>query len=62
MFQALCPVFFVKPGKHRKNVKISANRWELKINKDCENLCDLKITKIVNFQNNPPSNVEKNCE
>ncbi len=33
MFQGLCPVFFLKNQvRHRKNMKISTNRWELKIN------------------------------
>jgi hypothetical protein len=34
-------LFFLKKQVHnRNNVKISANRWELKINKDCEN-CEI---------------------
>ncbi len=34
----VCVLFFLKKQvRHRNNVKISSNRWELKINKDCEN-------------------------
>jgi hypothetical protein len=36
-FKAYVLFFLKKQVHHRKNVKISANRWELKINKDCEN-------------------------
>jgi len=36
-FKADVLFFLKKQVRNRKNMKISANRWELKINKDCEN-------------------------
>ena len=36
-FKAYVSFFLKKQVRNRKNMKFSANRWELKINKDCEN-------------------------
>jgi hypothetical protein len=36
-FKAYVLFFLQKLVRNRNNVNISANRWELKINKDCEN-------------------------
>jgi hypothetical protein len=36
-FETYVLFFLKKKVRNRNNVKISTNRWELKINKDCEN-------------------------
>ncbi len=45
-FKAYALFFLKKQVRNRKNMKISANHWELKINKDCENSQSLWFWKL----------------